>query len=93
MTDYDLFALSFFLTLVTAVLKSIATANFVRERGFLRKIAFRAKVKCVIVANQLVNGCRMYDKKPREISDKCYLCAARGGWFRCLRSKELRKTA
>jgi len=92
MTDYDLVAISLFLTLVSAVVKAIATASYSREIGFVQKFAFKAKVKCVTVVNQLINGCRMYDKKPKEISDQCYLCAARGGWFRCVRSKDLQKT-
>ncbi len=93
MTEYDLIVISFFLSLVTAIAKSIAAASHGKGSAFVQKLSFKAKVKFVIVVNQLMNECRMYDKKPREISGQCYLCAARGRWLRCPRSKELRKTA
>ena len=92
MKEYDLIVISFFLSLVTAIAKSIAAASHGKGSGILQKLSFKAKVKFVIVVNQLMNECRMYDKKPREISGQCYLCAARGRWFRCPRSKELKKT-
>ena len=92
MTEYDLIIISFVLTLVAALVKSIAATSHGKGSGFVQKLSFKTKVRFVIVVNQLMNECRMYDKKPREISAQCYLCAARGRWFRCPRSKELRKT-
>jgi hypothetical protein len=92
-TDCDLIVVSFFLTLAIAIVKSIARSGYSRQNGFAQNLAFKTKVKCCIVVNQLINDCRMFDKKPREIVAQCYLCALRGGWFRCFRSKELRKVA
>lgn len=92
MTEYDLLVISFFLTFVAALLKSVVAASHEWGNSLIQKLSFKAKVKCVIVLNQLIYECRMYDKKPKEISGQCYLCVARGRWFRCLRSKELKKT-
>jgi hypothetical protein len=38
-------------------------------------------------------SCRMYDKKPDLPRPNCYLCAIRGGYFRCRRSKQLVRQA
>lgn len=32
--------------------------------------------------------CRMYETKPVEVGDRCLLCAFRGGWGNCARSKD-----
>ena len=32
-------------------------------------------------------GCRMYRKEPSEERELCMLCAMRGGWDRCARSR------
>ncbi len=91
MTDYDLIAVSFFMTIVMAIAKLIARANYGKGVSVVRALSLKAKVKCVIVLTQLINECRMYDKRPKGISNQCCLCAARGRWFRCDRSRELRK--
>lgn len=39
---------------------------------------------------QLKDPCRMYrGARPKEVGVKCYLCADRGGWPRCNRSRRL----
>ena len=92
MTEYDLILISFCLTIVTTLVKSIGAASHGKVSGLVHKLFFKAKVKFVIVVNQLMNECRMYDTKPKEIAGQCYICAARGRWFRCQRSKELKRT-
>jgi hypothetical protein len=38
---------------------------------------------------RLITPCRMYDRKPKRPESGCYLCAMRGGWLRCRRSRQL----
>jgi hypothetical protein len=38
---------------------------------------------------RIITPCRMYDRKPKRPESVCYLCAMRGGWLRCRRSRQL----
>jgi hypothetical protein len=49
------------------------------------------KVSLLLILNRMFRHCRMYEKRPAEPGDNCYVCAARGGYFLCRRSKELGK--
>lgn len=41
--------------------------------------------------NELSAPCRMYRQKPQEEQMLCPLCAEKGGWLRCSRSRQLQK--
>lgn len=56
----------------------------------MSRLIFKLKVKLLLTFNKVLSPCRMYREKPVNVEDLCYLCAYRGGWLRCKRSRKLK---
>lgn len=57
----------------------------------IKALKLKAKVSILLFLSKLANPCRMYDEKPEEAAEMCSLCALRGGWLRCGRSKDIKR--
>lgn len=100
-TKLDLIVGSFFLVVFFAVLKAALNADYSKAayktraaasllQLYMLKFAFRYKVKSLLLLNQMMHSCRMYQKKPKKIEALCHLCNMRGGYLRCRRSRQIK---
>lgn len=57
---------------------------------YFKQLKFSIKKRALVLINLMTCPCRMYKVRPEEPEALCYVCADRGGWPRCKRSKELK---
>ena len=97
----ELIMFSLFCVLAANIIKAVSMTDYSRTiytvkaiasltHLYVLKFAFRYKVKSLLLLNQLLHSCRMYQKKPKKVEALCYLCNMRGGYLRCRRSRQLK---
>jgi hypothetical protein len=57
----------------------------------IKALKLKVKVSILLFLSKLANPCRMYDEKPAEATEMCFLCAHRDGWLRCNTSRKIKR--
>lgn len=87
---YETFITFIACAFVCAELLAIVSASRPKAKSKRRlhhRRSFKAKLKILLFINRMLMPCRMYDRKPKSVIPQCHVCAAKGGWTRCIRSK------